>query len=117
MANQRARQLRSNQTEAEKKLWTLLRALKGRGFHFRRQVPIDHLIVDFACFSRRLVIEVDGGQHGMQQGLRADMKRDEYLAGQGFCVVRVWNNDVLDNSDGVMHRIMETLDEGDGNDE
>ena len=102
MANLRARQLRSNQTDAERKLWYELRTLKEYGFHFRRQVPIDHFIVDFACFSARVVIEVDGGQHGWAVGQQADKSRDEYLERQGFTVLRFWNNDVMANPDGVM---------------
>jgi len=68
MANERARQLRTNGTDAERKLWRFLRSLKAQGFHFRRQVPIDCFIVDFACYSARLVIEVDGGQHNADAG-------------------------------------------------
>jgi very-short-patch-repair endonuclease len=111
MANQSARWLRGNQTEAEKALWRVLRPLKEQGFHFRRQVPIDHFIVDFACLSRRLVIEVDGGQHGMRKGEESDLKRDAYLTSQGFRVLRFWNNDVLNNRDGVMQRVLEALNE------
>jgi len=85
--------------------------LKKQGFHFRRQVPIDHLIVDFACMSQRLVIEVDGGQHGMSKGKESDLKRDTYLSDQGFRVLRFWNNDVLNNRDGVMLRVLEVLSE------
>jgi very-short-patch-repair endonuclease len=109
MANQRARRLRSNQTDAEKKLWHHLRVLKGEGFHFRRQVPIDHLIVDFACYSARLVIEVDGGQHNWDDGVRTDRARDAHLRQQGFHVLRFWNNDVLSNPDGVEELIREML--------
>ncbi|HEU5016343.1 MAG TPA: DUF559 domain-containing protein [Pseudolabrys sp.] len=58
-----------NQTDVERKLWWRLRTLKRDGFHFRRQVPIDHLIVDFACYSARLVVEVDGGQHNWDEGV------------------------------------------------
>ena len=109
MANQRARRLRSDPTEAEKKLWWRLRALKRDGFHFRRQVPIDHLIVDFACYSARLVIEVDGGQHNFDEGARRDRARDANLRNRGFQVLRFWNNDVLSNTDGVEGVIRETL--------
>ncbi|MCX7295668.1 MAG: DUF559 domain-containing protein [Hyphomicrobiales bacterium] len=101
MANKVARQLRTNSTDAERKLWRFLRSLKAQGFHFRRQVPIDHFIVDFVCYSARLVIEVDGGQHNMQPGLRSDVVRDEYLKNQNFQVLRFWNGDVLGNPDGV----------------
>jgi very-short-patch-repair endonuclease len=109
MANERARRLRTNQTDAEKKLWWRLRVLKREGFHFRRQVPIDHLIVDFACYSARLVIEVDGGQHNWDEHAQADRRRDAYLRSQGFRVLRFWNNDVLSNPDGVEEVIRESL--------
>jgi very-short-patch-repair endonuclease len=109
MTNERARRLRGNQTDAERKLWWRLRVLKREGFHFRRQVPIDHLIVDFACYSARLVIEVDGGQHNWDEHARADRRRDAYLRSQGFRVLRFWNNDVLSNPDGVEEVIREAL--------
>jgi very-short-patch-repair endonuclease len=80
MANERARQLRRNQTDAERKLWRSLRLLKKQGFHFRRQVPIEGIIVDFACYSSRLVIEVDGGQHNDDAGRAADNRRNAMLA-------------------------------------
>src|SRR5690606_699407 len=69
MANERARALRRNQTEAERALWQKLRVLKAEGFHFRRQAPIGTYIADFACHSLKLVIEVDGGQHNEKSGL------------------------------------------------
>jgi len=109
MANERARRLRGNQTEAEKKVWWRLRALKREGFHFRRQVPVDHLIVDFACYSARLVIEVDGGQHNWDHAARRDRARDAHLRSQGFRVLRFWNNDVLSNTDGVEEIIRDAL--------
>jgi very-short-patch-repair endonuclease len=109
MANQRARNLRRNQTDAERKLWTYLRLMKRDGFHFRRQVPIDRVIVDFACYSARLVIEVDGGQHEMDSGRNVDAKRDSSLRKQGFQVLRLWNNDVLGNPEGVLDRIQSAL--------
>jgi very-short-patch-repair endonuclease len=105
MANERARQLRTNSTDAERKLWRFLRSLKEQGFHFRRQVPIDHFIVDFACYSARLVIEVDGGQHNMADGRRTDAARDEYLRRHDFKLLRFWNNDVVGNIDGVAWEI------------
>jgi very-short-patch-repair endonuclease len=75
MANERARRLRGNQTDTETRLWWRLRVLKREGFHFRRQVPIDHLIVDFVCYSARLVIEVDGGQHNWDECARRSQAR------------------------------------------
>jgi very-short-patch-repair endonuclease len=109
MANERARQLRSNSTNAERKLWRFFRALKSQGFHFRRQVPIDHLIVDFACYSARLVIEVDAGQHNTASGQRVDAARDAHLREQGFRILRFWNNDVIGNIEGVAREIQTAL--------
>jgi very-short-patch-repair endonuclease len=109
LANARARQLRTNSTKAERKLWRFLRTLKDQGFHFRRQVPIDHLIVDFACYSARFVIEVDGGQHNTASGQRIDAMRDRHLRSQHFKILRFWNNDVLSNLDGVAHEIQRAL--------
>ena len=105
MANERARTLRKNQTNAERKLWRKLRELKPMGFHFRRQAPVDRYIVDFICYSARLVIELDGGQHGQGDAPRMDSNRDAYLRNQGFDVLRFWNNDVFENTDGVMEVI------------
>jgi very-short-patch-repair endonuclease len=105
IAKERARQLRTNSTNAERKLWRFLRTLKPHGFHFRRQVPIDHLIVDFACYSARVVIEVDGGQHNMPTGQHLDAARDRFLRENDFRVLRFCNNDVLRNTDGVAHEI------------
>jgi very-short-patch-repair endonuclease len=109
MANERARQLRTNSTNAERKLWRFLRTLKPHGLHFRRQVPIDHLIVDFACYAARIVIEVDGGQHNTSSGRLADATRDDFLRRSDFRVLRFWNNDVLGNIDGVAHEIQSAL--------
>lgn len=86
-----------------------LRALKAWGFHFRRQAPIRHLIVDFASFRDRLVIEVDGGQHGMAPGARQDAARDAFLRGEGFRVLRFWNSEVDQNLDGVMQAVLRAL--------
>jgi very-short-patch-repair endonuclease len=71
MANERARQMRKEQTLAERKLWFQLRQLKSRGLHFRHQVPMGEYIVDFACHAGKLVIEVDGGQHGAPSTARS----------------------------------------------
>ena len=105
MANVMARALRKRLTNAERKLWYALRDLRSEGFHFRRQVPIDQFIADFACLSQRLVIEVDGSQHHTPEGLRADSDRDAHLRWQGFSVMRFTNVDVLTNLSGVMQLI------------
>ena len=100
-----ARRLRSDPTEVERHLWHVLRA-KSLGVKFRRQAVIGRYIVDFVCFEKKLVIEVDGGQH--DQSWR-DIPRDEWLRGQGFEILRFWNNDVLANLEGVFQKIEERL--------
>ncbi len=100
-----ARRLRSDPTEAERHLWHVLR-VKSLGVKFRRQAVIGRYIVDFVCFEKKLVIEVDGGQHAQSQ---IDILRDEWLRGQGFEILRFWNNDVLANLDGVFQEIEERL--------
>ncbi|RAU23655.1 endonuclease domain-containing protein [Paramagnetospirillum kuznetsovii] len=109
VADTRARWLRANQTDAERALWKCLRELKTVGFHFRRQAPIGPYIADFASHAARLIIEVDGGQHGLEDGVIADTRRTVWLEGQGYRVLRFWNSDVLGNMDGVMRVVRETL--------
>ena len=102
----RARQLRANPTEAEKRLWQALRDKQLDGHRFRRQASIGPYIADFVCFERRLVVEVDGGQHTDDTG---DVKRTSWLESQGFRVLRFWNNEVLENREGVLERISGAL--------
>jgi len=92
--------LRKRPTQAEQLLWKHLRMRQLGGFKFRRQQPIDNYIVDFVCFEKRIIIEVDGGQHS--ECKENDMARDNYLRHQGFQVIRFWNNEVLKNMDGVL---------------
>jgi very-short-patch-repair endonuclease len=94
-------------TEAEKVMWRLLRARQLAGFKFRRQEPIGRYIVDFVCFSPRLVIEIDGGQHADETAY--DNARSAFLAREGFQILRFWNHEVLQNRDGVHSHILETL--------
>jgi very-short-patch-repair endonuclease len=107
--NEKARALRKRLTPQEVKLWVKLRELKAFGFHFRRQTPIDRYIVDFVSFSARIIVEVDGGQHGMQEHIQSDRERDAFLQSQGFRVLRFWNSDVDQNLDGVMQSIVDGL--------
>ena len=93
----------------EVKLWVKLRELKKIGFHFRRQAPIGKYIVDFVSFGTRTVIEIDGGQHGMEAGIRLDQDRDTFLRSRGFSVLRFWNSDVDRNLNGVMESILIAL--------
>jgi very-short-patch-repair endonuclease len=101
----RARQLRHATNDAERRLWRHLRSLKLQGSHFRRQVPIGPYVADFACMAARLVIELDGSQHGNRENKLRDDARTRWLNEQGFQVFRVWNNEILQNIDGVMKKI------------
>jgi len=100
-----ARQMRATPTQAERKLWWHLRhRLATPGTHFRRQVRIGRYIADFVCHSKRIVIEIDGGQHATQSA--ADEARTKVLEANGYRVLRYWNNDVLSNVDGVLEDIL-----------
>ena len=101
----RARALRRNPTEAEKLLWRELRHWQVAGYKFRRQQPIGQYIVDFICFEKQLIIELDGGQHADQTNY--DSERDMWLREQGFSVLRFWNNDVLQNIVGIKETILQ----------
>jgi very-short-patch-repair endonuclease len=100
----RARYMRANPTDAERKLWYLLKHKRLMELRWRRQEIIDdRYIVDFICFEHRLIIEADGSQHSDD---KADEVRDGYLKEQGFHVVRFWNNDILANIDGVGETVL-----------
>lgn len=101
-----ARHLRRQPTDAEKRLWYVLRTLRGQGFKFRRQHPIDPYVVDFACIEKRLIIEADGGQHADNE---EDTKRTAYLEEKGWQVMRFWNNDILANTEAVLETIAAKL--------
>jgi very-short-patch-repair endonuclease len=94
-----ARELRSRMTDAERKLWFALKGRRFAAFKFRRQVPVGRYITDFLCFESRLIVEVDGGQHA--DSVR-DTERDDWFTQNEFRVVRFWNNDVLQNLEGVL---------------
>jgi very-short-patch-repair endonuclease len=102
-----ARSLRNDMTLAERKLWNALRGKQLEGNRFRRQHPIGPYIADFACLDKSLVIELDGGQH--QDQVDYDKRRTSFLQMQGWKVLRFWNNDVLNNLEGVLASIGETL--------
>ena len=98
-----AKKLRKNSTKAEALLWSRLRAKQMHGIKFRRQQPIEEYIVDFVSFEKRIVIELDGGQH--KTNTRKDNERDRFLAENDFIVFRFWNSDVLENLEGVLEVI------------
>ncbi len=106
LLRQRARKLRKNSTDAEQHLWYYLRANR-LGYKFKRQVPIDRFIVDYLCYEKRLIIELDGGQH--QEQYDYDLQRTAELNRKGFRVLRFWNHDVFQNTEGVLEVIRATL--------
>jgi very-short-patch-repair endonuclease len=100
---QRAKKLRRDMTDAERKLWLRLNLRQLGGVKFRKQVPVDPYIADFACLEHLLIIELDGGQH--DENRAKDEKRTRYLEAKGYRVLRFWNTDVMRNIDGVMEAI------------
>ncbi|MBV8763817.1 MAG: DUF559 domain-containing protein [Hyphomicrobiales bacterium] len=106
---QRARALRHDATPAERRLWRALRLVELPKSHFRRQAPIGPYVADFANHSLRLVIELDGEQHGHVAGLRHDDRRTAYLNEHGYHVLRFWNNEVKENLDGVVETILSVV--------
>jgi very-short-patch-repair endonuclease len=102
----RARRLRHGQTEAEYRLWTRLRA-RQLEVKFRRQHPIGPFIVDFCCLERRLIIELDGGQHAAQ--VKADERRSALLERKSYRVLRFWDNQVMSETEAVLEQIVSVL--------
>ncbi len=102
----RARQLRRNMPDAEKKLWAELRGRRLAGLKFRRQHPIGPYIADFACYDPKLVIELDGGQHGQDERLEDDAVRTAWFESKGFRVLRFWNHNVIQTMDSVLEMIL-----------
>ena len=107
----RAREMRSNATAAERRMWGILRAKRMGELKFRRQHPLGQYIVDFICLPARIVIEVDGDTHGDEREM-ADQKRTDYIEKIGFRVIRFWNHDVLNYTDDVADAIAHELDIG-----
>ena len=101
-----AKRMRKAPTEAERRLWSTLRSHRLVGWKFKRQEQIGDYIADFVCFKSRLIIEADGSQHAESV---ADQARDEWLSAQGFRVLRFWNNDILNNTDGVAEAVLAAL--------
>jgi very-short-patch-repair endonuclease len=106
---QRARDLRGNMSEPEVMLWARLKRLRDRGFHIRRQAPFHGYYLDFVCHTRRLVIEVDGFQHGGDAQADHDAVRDRILASKGYRVLRFWTGEVRRDLGSVVARIIAAL--------
>jgi len=100
-----ARKLRQNLTIAERKLWHYLRSRNFLGLKFRRQEPIGNYIVDFVCYEKKIIIELDGGQHN--EFREKDIPREKWLEKQGFKILRFWNTDIIKNINGVLTIIKE----------
>ena len=96
-----ARELRKNQTPQEKKLWNLLRNHQFYGYEFRRQYPISDYIVDFICRKKKIIIEIDGGQHNEPENIEKDLLRTKFMESKGYKVLRFWNNEIDNNIEGV----------------
>jgi very-short-patch-repair endonuclease len=105
-----ARQLRRSMTDAERALWRLIRIKQVGEMRFRRQRPVGQYIVDFVCLEAKLILEIDGGQHADQ--IAYDNARTQFLESLGYRVLRFWNNDVLQNMDGVVTVILGALGDG-----
>jgi very-short-patch-repair endonuclease len=104
-----ARALRRQSTDAERRLWVFVRNRQLGGYRFRRQVPLGRYIVDLVCIRARLIVEIDGGQHAERQ--LDDLERTWHLARRGFRVLRFWNNEVLQETEGVLEKILGALHE------
>ena len=101
-----AKALRRRLTEHEAKVWLRLREWRSSGIKFRRQVPLGPYIVDFACFHPKIIVEIDGGQHTLDDHACRDAKRDAWLESQGFTVFRAWNHEVHNDISAVMNGLM-----------
>ena len=101
----RARSLRRDSTDAERIIWSAIRAHRLEGIAFRRQTPIGPYIVDFVSHSAKLIIEIDGGQHFEQEHMKRDARRDAFLASKEFRILCFNNHDVMTNRQGVLETI------------
>jgi very-short-patch-repair endonuclease len=101
-----ARRLRKHSTDAEQHLWRDLRDRRIEGFKFRPQQPVGRYVVDFVNLEKKVVVELDGGQHALDPG---DKIRDEWLRAEGYKVLRFWDNEVFSNLEGVLENIRDAL--------
>ena len=108
---EKARILRKNMTKQERILWTFLRKKNINNLKFRRQYPIGNYIVDFICNEKKLIIEIDGGQHNENKNITYDQERTKYIESKGYKVIRFWNNDIDNNIEEVYLDILKHMDE------
>ena len=105
-----ARYLRKNMTPQERKLWGVIRNRQFYGYRFLRQYVIDIYIVDFICREKKLIIEIDGGQHNEPKNLEYDKQRSLYLESKGYRIIRFWNNEIDNNLTGVYQQLQKEFD-------
>ena len=104
-----AKMLRKNMTTQEKKLWYYLRNNSFYGLKFRRQVPIGTYIVDFVCENKKIIIQLDGGQHNENKNIEYDNERTKFLESKRYKVLRFWNNDIDNNLISVLEKIKDIV--------
>lgn len=104
-----ARRMRHDPTDAEQKFWRAVRGRRFGGYKFKRQYPVCRYIVDFICLDKHLIVELDGGQHALQEGY--DSERTAFLESQGFHVIRYWNDDFLSHMDDRLEEVLHALEE------
>jgi very-short-patch-repair endonuclease len=105
----RAKRLRREMSDEERILWMLLRDRRFQGFKFRRQAPLGDYAVDFVCFERKLIVELDGSQHAHPEQRAFDAERSAVLEAAGFRVLRIWTTDLFKEREGVMETILNAL--------
>ena len=101
--------LRQNQTSQEKRLWLVLRSSQLNSLKFRRQFKIGRYVVDFCCLSKKIVIEIDGGQHNENDLKIRDQERQKYIESQGYKVLRFWNNEIDNHIEAVVEIIIKVI--------
>lgn len=109
VVKEKRRNLRKNLTNAERKMWSMLRNKQICGLKFYCQYSVGHYILDFYCPNQRLAIEIDGGHHAEEEQQQHDNERNKYLKENDIKVIRFWNNEVLKNSEGVYEKILEMI--------
>jgi very-short-patch-repair endonuclease len=109
IARERAKVLRAKRTRAEDVMWKLLRGFRSRGARFRRETPIGPYTADFAWLSAKVVVEVDGDSHATLEGKFHDLRRDAFMAEQGYRVIRFENPEVMEAPDSVLARLEQEL--------
>ena len=112
VTRERAKSLQKNMTPPERKIWLQLKVLKSRGYKFRRQAPIGPYIVDFVCFAKNLVVEIDGDTHFLGNEPKKDKQRTIFLEQEGFSLLRFTNLDVANNPEGVLQNVLSGLQKG-----